>query len=197
MSRAARPAVRVVRGREASPRAAEGALVVRVADARVAPRAAAVEARVSVSIADPREARAMAAGVARAIAEAADRAIAACADRPRIVRVRTRARLARLGPERVAGAIAIVRVTDRGARRLAEIVAELRAAGVLGVQVVWDEDDASLRGVRAHVERHVFAALEAARAAPAGPPVVLARTEEPAAALRILAAHRTPRGDRC
>jgi hypothetical protein len=98
-----------------------------------------------------------------------------------VVRVRSRAALERVRP-RVAGAIAVVPVTGRNLRRVAEIVEALRAADVAGVQVVWDGCDPP----REVAEARVFAILEQARAAPGRPPVVLARGEEPVEALRIL-----------
>jgi hypothetical protein len=79
-----------------------------------------------------------------------------------------------------------VRVTACNARHLAALVAAARAAGALGVQLVWDGADPP----RAAIEHHVFAALEHARATPGEPPVVLATTDQPAAALRFLIAHR-------
>jgi hypothetical protein len=104
---------------------------------------------------------------------------------PRTVRARSRKGLAREA-SRLGGAIAIVRVTARNARHLAALVAAARAAGALGVQLVWDGADPP----RAAIEHHVFAALEHARATPGEPPVVLAITDQPAAALRFLIAHR-------
>jgi hypothetical protein len=78
--------------------------------------------------------------------------------------------------------VAIVRVTRDNARSLVRRVDELRAAGAAAIQLVWDG--------RGRIERHVFAALERGRASPAAAPVVLADTDEPVVALRILVAHR-------
>jgi hypothetical protein len=77
-----------------------------------------------------------------------------------------------------------VHVTRDTARALVHRVDELRAAGAVAIQLVWDGRD------RARCERHVFAALERGRARPAEAPVVLADTAEPVAALGILLAHR-------
>ena len=77
--------------------------------------------------------------------------------------------------------VAIVHVT-----RDVDLVArvdELRAAGATAIQLVWNGADRRLA-------KHVFAALERGRANPAAAPVVLARSEQPVAALRILVAHR-------
>jgi len=80
--------------------------------------------------------------------------------------------------------VAIVRVARDNARTLVARVDELRAAGAVAIQLVWDGRD------RGRIERHVFAALERGRANPAAAPVVLADTGEPVAALRILVANR-------
>ena len=106
--------------------------------------------------------------------------------RIRTVRVRSRKRLAR-DAGRLGGSIAIVPVTARNARHLAVLIDGLRAAGALGVQLVWDGTDPP----RAAVEHHVFAALEHARATPGEPPVVLATSDQPVAALDFLVAHRS------
>ena len=122
-----------------------------------------------------------------AIASALRDAAAACsAPAPRVVRLRTRKRLARLGPARIAGAIAVVAVTASNARRLPELVEAVRGAGASGVQLVWDGKTPA----RDEVERYVFAVLERARATPAGPPVVLAKDDDPAFSLRALVTHR-------
>lgn len=107
----------------------------------------------------------------------------------RVAHLRTRRKLAALGPEAVAGALVVVRVTDRGARRVPALVAELRGLGVAGIQLVWDGEDPS----RARAEHPVFTALEAARATPTGPPVVVACGAEPARVLRLLIAKRRER----
>jgi hypothetical protein len=54
---------------------------------------------------------------------------------------------------------------------------------------VWDGADPP----RAAVEHHVFAALERARATPGEPPVVLASSDQPVAALDFLVAARSVR----
>ncbi len=150
-----------------------------------------MSARVEVQIGDPR----LAGRVARRIEAALERArmdsaaaIASTADL-RIVRLRTRRRLAALGPEAVSGALVLVRLTERGARHLVALVAELRAASVAGIQLVWD----GVQPTRELAEGAVFAALEQARAAPKGPPVVLARGRTPTDALRIMVARRRER----
>lgn len=114
-----------------------------------------------------------------------DALAARTADVP-VVSLRTRRRLLALGPARIEGAIAVMRVTSEGARRLPALVDDVRAAGAVGVQIVWD----GATPPREQVEPYVFAILERARATPKGPPVVLARTEEPARALRILVSRR-------
>lgn len=100
-----------------------------------------------------------------------------------VVLLRSRKRLAERAAE-LAGAIAIVGVTPRNARHLVAITDQLRAAGVVGIQLVWDGGS--------H-ERWVFAALEHARSLPAAAPLVLATTVQPAPALRLLVAHRLRR----
>jgi hypothetical protein len=83
----------------------------------------------------------------------------------------------------VAGAFVVVPVTAGNARHLLEIVRAVRGKRPAGVQLV--ADDAS--GAWPRIERHVFALLEHVRATPKEPPVVVARTGEPALALRLLA----------
>jgi len=78
----------------------------------------------------------------------------------------------------------MVGVTARNSRHLVAIVDGLRAAGVAGIQLVWDGESG---------ERHVFAALERARSNPAAAPVVLATGLEPVPALHTLIAHRNQR----
>jgi hypothetical protein len=143
------------------------------------------KAAITVSIADERLSRAVTAAVADAVRTAAN---AVPFEDVRVVRLRTRKRLELLGPERLAGSIAIVRVTERNARRLPDLVDAIRAPayGTAGVQMVWDGTEPP----RSRVERDVFTVLERARATPSGPPVVLAKSEEPALALRILVARR-------
>ncbi|MBS2020020.1 MAG: hypothetical protein JST00_44575 [Deltaproteobacteria bacterium] len=136
--------------------------------------------------------RALARAIERAARErlvaaiAQNDALAARADDVPIVALRTRKRLAALGPTGLEGAIAVMRVTAKGARRLPALVESVRANGVAGVQIVWD----GATPPREEVEPYVFAILERARATPKDPPVVLARTEEPARALRILVSRR-------
>ena len=126
----------------------------------------------------------------RAISDALRAAISTdIEDDPRVVRLRTKKRFERLGAEGVTRAIVVVRVTESNARRLPDLVERIRAAGALGVQLVWDGESPQ----RAHVERHVFAVLEQARATPGGPPVVVATAEEPAFSLRVLIAHQIRR----
>ncbi|HWO18733.1 MAG TPA: hypothetical protein VNO30_08150 [Kofleriaceae bacterium] len=149
------------------------------------------EARIAVHTADPALAAAITERITAALAAAADELAAAAppvdlatALAPVLV-LRSRKALARRGAA-VAGALAVVPVTERNARHLVELIGGIRAAGALGVQLVWD----GAAPPRARVERHIFAALEAARARPLLPPVVLATEHRPAAALRILVAHR-------
>lgn len=145
--------------------------------------AAPLEAEITVAVAD----RDLSAAMTEAIARALRDVTAACsAPAPRVVRLRTRKRFARLGAERIAGAIVVVAVTASNARRLLELVEAVRGAGASGVQLVWD----GTTPARDDVERHVFAVLERARATPAGPPVVLAKDSEPAFSLRALVTHR-------
>lgn len=155
------------------------------------PRAPSEGVPVEVAVRDAELARRLerAIAIARRAAQRAARAtVSGTAGLP-VVRLRTRRRLEALGPDAVAGALVVVRVTERGAPRVPALVAELRAQGVAGVQLVWDGVVPS----RERAERHVFAALEAARAAPKGPPVLVARSEEPAFVLRALAAKRRER----
>jgi hypothetical protein len=167
---AGRVVVRVARGRggaggAAGPRSASAS-----ASASASGPARSLDARVAVSIADPRLARKVARAVAARVREAAA-AVAGGATAP-------------LPPE----GLSVVRVTERNARRLVAIVGALRAGGALGVQLVWDGADPP----RDRVERHVFAVLEHARATPGEAPVVLAASPEPVLALRLLAARRRP-----
>ena len=155
-----------------------------------------LDAVVTVAIAD----RALADATATAIASALRKARASFElASPRVVRLRTRRRLARLlakeapSLSRLEGAIVVVRVTGTNARHLVEMVEAVRKAGALGVQLVWDGVDPA----RERVERHVFAVLERARSTPAAPPVVLSKDVEPALSLRILVEeHRSRAGVR-
>jgi hypothetical protein len=200
---------------DATAAAPGGALVVRVAP--YTGQLAAREATVGVAVADPALAEALIAAIARAVRDAAQateppvgagavhdtaqatepsaragavRDAAHATEPPapvRTVRVRSRKGLARDAGQ-LGGAIAIVPVTPRNARHLIALVDGARAAGALGVQLVWDGVDPP----RATVEHRVFAALEHARATPGAPPVVLAACDRPAPALCFLIAHRTP-----
>ncbi|HMG21861.1 MAG TPA: hypothetical protein VK607_11105, partial [Kofleriaceae bacterium] len=118
---------------EVVPEAVPGAVPGAVPDAELG------AARVTVAVADPELARALTTAIAAALAEAAAElapAAASVAGAP-VVRLRSRKRLAR-DPGRVAGAIAVVPVTARNARHLVALIDGLRAAGALGIQLVWD-----------------------------------------------------------
>ena len=139
-------------------------------------------ARIGVSIQDEALARRLTGAVTRAL-----RAEVATPPREvRVVRVRSRKALDRLGA-RVAGAIAVVPVTARSTRRAGELVDALRALGVAGIQLAWQEEGPP----RGAAEARVFAILERARATPGRAPVVLARGDEPVDALRILVDRRS------
>lgn len=142
---------------------------------------------IAVRVADPVLARALEAAIAGAIADAAGELAAAIAEveRAPVVRLRARKAVAR-DPARLAGAIAVVPVTARNARHLVALVDAIRAAGAIGIQLAWDGTSPP----RAGVERHVFAALERARASPGEAPVVLAASEAPVSALHVVTAHR-------
>ena len=88
----------------------------------------------------------------------------------------------------VPGMLVVVKATARNARQLPRRVAAVRAAGALGVQIVWDGED------RTAVEPAVFKVLEDARGG-AGPPVMLARDERPSFALLAQIHERS--GGRC
>ncbi len=162
-----------------APAVSAAALVVRVAPWTASP--AAGECTLGVAIAEAT----LAARVTAAMASAIRDAVGTAPPAPPIVRLRARATATRLAAE-LPGALAVVAVTMRNARHLPALVAQLRTAGVAGVQLVWD----GIAPPRPRVERHVFAVLEQARATPAGPPVVLAPDATPAAALQLLIAHR-------
>lgn len=108
-----------------------------------------------------------------------------------VVRLRTFRRLAALGSSepgaRIEGKIAVVRVTGPGLRRLPALVEAIRAAGALGVQLVWD----GLAPPRERAEGPIFRVLEQARATKAGPPVMLAAERTPVLALRTAIAVRS------
>lgn len=147
------------------------------------------DTNVAVSIAN----RKLADAVSRAIATAVRMATPLVTETPPVVRLRTMRKLALLGPETIEGAIVVVRVHSSGARRLPKLVAAIREMNPAGVQIVWDGAEPP----REEVERHVFTALEYARATPAGPPVVLSKERTPEFSLRVLIAHRKPtEGDR-
>ncbi len=117
-----------------------------------------------------------------AIGASLDAARAAYPPSPRrTVRLRTRRRLEQLGAS-IEGRLVIVRVTAKNARRLPALVEDIRASRPCGVQLVWD----GVEPARDLVEKDIFAVLERARSTPAGPPVVLARTDAPAEALLTL-----------
>lgn len=80
-----------------------------------------------------------------------------------------------------AGAIVVVRVSARNARHLAVIVGAARDAGCAAVQLVWDGQAPPPE----LAEAGVFAALEAARAAPDRAPVVLTPSSRATAALSL------------
>ena len=136
---------------------------------------------IGIHVADPALAEAITTQIAAAL-RAIDLAPPACP----LVTLRSRKRLAEIAAT-LAGAIAIVPITLRNARHLVELTDGIRAAGAAGIQLVWDGADRPL------LERHVFAVLEHGRATPGAAPIVLAPTREPAAALRILVAHRRQR----
>jgi len=143
---------------------------------------------IQVCIADRGLARRVEAATRAALARATadiDARAARTADVP-VVRLRTRKRFEALGPSALTGAIAVMRVTEKSASRLPALVDDVRAAGALGVQIVWDGESPP----RDRVERHVFTILERARATPKAPPVVLSRSTEPARALRVLVSQR-------
>ncbi len=166
-----------------APALAGSGLVVRVAPYQ-AP-AIPTEVSLGVAIADPELAARLTCAVTAAITTAIDALFATAPEPPRVVELRARAAATRRAAE-LPGAIVLVPVTERNARHLVELVGQLRDAGAAAVQLIWD----GASPPRARVERHVFAVLEHARATPAGPPVVLAATREPAAALQLLLAHR-------
>lgn len=163
--------------------AAGDSLVVRVA--RYAEGVEAEGAGIAVGIADPERAAAMATAIAGPIAEVVAGTLEVAAERP-VVRLRARKAVAR-DPGRLAGAIAIVPVTARNARHLVALVDSIRSAGAAGIQLVWD----GAAPPRDRIECHVFAALERARQLPGTAPVVLAASERPASALRLLITHRS------
>jgi hypothetical protein len=156
------------------PAARPEALVVSIAG--LASEAAGV-ARIDVSVADVALARRLTRAMTRAV-----RAVVATSPREiAVLRVASRAALARLGA-RVAGAIVVVPVRAGRTRRVGELVDALRAQGAAGVQLVWTESGPP----RGAAEASLFRVLEHARATPGRAPVVLARCEEPVDALRIL-----------
>jgi hypothetical protein len=139
---------------------------------------------ITVAIADAELATRVRDAAARAVARATAELVL---DRePRAVRFRSRARLAAVRDE-LPGALALIGVTPRNARRLRELVDGARAAACAGVQLVWDGAD------RMRIEGPVFEVLEHARATPDQAPVVLAASAHPAAALLQLMAHRERR----
>lgn len=165
--------IRIVTGTDVID--APGDFVVRVGPVGARPR----EASIGICIADRTLAESITAAVATAIG-----ALELPAVEVPIVALRSRKRLAEVTAE-LAGAIAMIGVTEHNARHLVALIDAARTAGALGVQLVWDGEHGS--------ERHVFAALEHARANPAAVPVVLATSDQPAAALQILISHRSRR----
>ena len=178
---AAQPLVRIATGDAPHGDSRDDALAVRVGPGGPPDGAA---AQIAVRIADPALAATITERIAAAITAAAAELAAAAPQGERAVTLRSRKALARRAAE-IAGAVTVVPVTERNARHLVELVGGIRAAGALGVQLVWDGEAPP----RERVERHVFAVLEQARATPLGPPVVLATEARPAAALWILIAH--------
>lgn len=140
-----------------------------------------LDAKILVAVADAARARAIEHAITAAVVGASR---VSC--QPPVVRLRTRRRLLALGASGIAGRIAIVRVTAESARGLPRLVAAIREAGAAGVQLVWDGSAPA----RPLVERFLFRALEDARAAPAGPPVVLSTSTEPAFSLLVLVTSR-------
>jgi hypothetical protein len=138
-------------------------------------------ARVGVSVQDEALARRLTGAMTRALRAA----VATPPGEVAVVRARSRKGLDRLG-SRVAGAIVVVPVSARSARRAGELVDALRARGAAGIQLAWQEAGPP----RGAAEARLFAILERARATPGRAPVVLARGEEPVDALRILVDHR-------
>lgn len=140
--------------------------------------------------------RALARRVERAIASAVATAEAALTSQAaqagqaevpaRVVRFRTRKRLAALTARGMDGAIAVIQVTPGNARHLPELALGARAAGAAGVQLVWNGEDPP----RERVERHVFAVLERARATKSAAPILLAPDADPVPAMYLLIAHR-------
>jgi len=99
--------------------------------------------------------------------------------RPRVVRFRTKKKLASLSGKTLAGAIAVIPVTERNARQLESWVEHVRRTGVHGVQLVWDGSDPAPE----RVLLYVFRVLELARATLSEAPIVLAATDEPVSTL--------------
>lgn len=126
----------------------------------------------------------------RALAEAVSQGIRAAignfARPPRYPSIRLRT-FRRLEAVDVAGKIVLVRVTERGLRRLPALVEAIRARGALGVQLIWDGEAPP----RDRAEPIVFRILEAARATKHQPPVVIAPDLKPVLALRALIVARS------
>lgn len=143
----------------------------------------ALESEIVVAIADRRLRETVTAAISRAIASPP------LDDTRAAVRLRTNRRLEQLGAERIEDAYVVVEIRASNAPRIPKLVAAIRALRPAGVQLVWD----GVTPPRDDVERHVFAALEEARATPGGAPVVVAASHEVCFALRILAAERASR----
>jgi hypothetical protein len=161
-----------------------GELVVRIATGARA-RTGGGEANVLVSIANERLSR----RVARAVAAAVRASSPPRGPAPRVVRFRSRKRLAELesragGDASITGSIVVIQLTQKNARYLEELVSRARACGPAGIQIVWD----AVTPPRARVEKYVFGVLERARGAPEKAPVVLAADRTPCESLLLLAA---------
>ncbi|WP_394847280.1 hypothetical protein LZC95_07415 [Pendulispora brunnea] len=135
--------------------------------------------RVRVAVTDPELSRALNQAIAEAIRTAMPSELPAL----RVVRFRTRKKLAQLlaAPETLAGAIAVIRVTRANARHLEAWIIEARRAGVAGVQLVWNGRDPSPE----HVQPRIFRVLEVARATLREGPVVLSSRGAPEQALLL------------
>lgn len=142
---------------------------------RIAVGPIASDAAITLGVADPALEQRLASAITGALAAIEVPPLA----HPTVL-LRSRKRLAERAAE-LANAIAIIGVTSRNARYLVALIEGVRAAGAVGVQLVWDG---------ASHERFVFGALEHARGTPAAAPVVVANTIEPVPALRLLVSQR-------
>jgi hypothetical protein len=130
-------------------------------------------AEVEIVVANPQLASAISGGIRRAITD-----FAAPPEYP-VISLRT---FRRLETAEVTGKLVVVRVTERGLRRLPSLVDAIRARGALGVQLVWDGEEPP----RGRAEPTIFRVLETARATKSAPPVVVAASRRPSLALRAL-----------